>query len=281
MKHCEMSRTDVRLTVVYGFATGWTSYAADYTVYHPPTQSRRKVFLWTWLGLIFPLLFTEMLGVAIMTATGLDENATGNKYLDGYNASGSGGLLGAVLIPRLGDFGRFCLVILALSIIANNCPNIYSVSLTAQVFGRWVQMVPRFIWTLVATGVYIAIAIPGYSHFEEVLENFMNFIGYWLAIYEGVSLTEHFVYKRGFGGYRPENYDKPGLLPPGAAAVGAFCVGVVGVVMGMSQVWFVGPIAILIGEPPYGGDIGFELGFSFAVVAYLGLRPLEVKLLRR
>ena len=36
---------------------------------------------------------------------------------------------------------------------------------------------PRFIWTAVGTAIYIAIAIPGYSHFEEVLENFMNFIG--------------------------------------------------------------------------------------------------------
>ncbi|KAK5201203.1 Purine-cytosine permease fcy21 [Cryomyces antarcticus] len=29
-------------SVIYGFATGWTSYAADYTVYQPPTQGRRK-----------------------------------------------------------------------------------------------------------------------------------------------------------------------------------------------------------------------------------------------
>lgn len=162
---------------VYGFATGWSSYAADYTVYQPVTQSKKKVFFATWLGLIIPLLFTQFLGVAVMTATGLDPDATDNPYLNGYKESGSGGLLGAVLIEPFGNFGRFCLVILALSIIANNCPNIYSVSLTAQVFGRWAQRVPRFVFTLIATGVYIAISIPGYSHFEEVLENFMNFIG--------------------------------------------------------------------------------------------------------
>ncbi|KAI9653683.1 MAG: hypothetical protein M1831_005711 [Alyxoria varia] len=263
-------------SVIYGFATGWTSYAADYTVYHPSNQSRKKVFLWTWLGLIFPLLFTEMLGCAIMTATTLDENAT-NKYATGYAESGAGGLLGAVLIPPLGGFGKFCLVILALSIIANNCPNIYSVALTAQVFGRWVQRVPRFMWTLIATAVYIAVAIPGYVHFEEVLEHFMNFIAYWLAIYEGVALMEHFVFRRGIGGYDAEHYDMPHKLPPGIAAIGSFCVGVVGVVLGMSQFWFVGPIGIRIGAPPFGGDIGFELGFAFAAVAYLALRPLERK----
>lgn len=264
-------------SVVYGFATGWTSYAADYTVYHKSTTSKRKVFLWTWLGLIIPLLFTEMLGVAVMQSTD-DENG---PYYKGYKQAGSGGLLGAVLIPRFGNFGKFCLVVLALSIIANNCPNIYSVSLTAQVLGRWTQRVPRFLWTGVATAIYIAIAIPGYLHFETVLDNFMNFIGYWLAIYEGISLTEHFVFRRGFSGYRPEEYDQPSTLPPGIAAVAAFCVGVVGMVMGMSQVWFVGPIAIHIGEPPFGGDIGFELAFGFAAVSYLGFRAFEKSFFKR
>ncbi|KAL9052329.1 MAG: hypothetical protein Q9162_005473 [Coniocarpon cinnabarinum] len=263
--------------VVYGFATGWTSYAADYTVYQNPHNARRKVFFATWLGLIFPLLFTEMLGVAVMTAT----NDPTSRYAQGYDQSGSGGLLAAVLVHSLGHFGDFCLVLLGLSIVANNCPNLYTVGLTAQVFGRWMQAIPRFIWTTVATAVYIAIAIPGYSHFEEVLENFMNFIGYWLAIYEGIALSEHFAFRRGMRGYHPELYDHPDELPPGIAAVAAFIVGVVGVVMGMSQVWFIGPIAKKIGDPEYGGDIGFELGFAFAAVAYFILRPLELRFFRR
>lgn len=161
----------------FGFATGWCSYAADYTVYQPPTQSKRKVFAWTWVGLIVPLFFTEMLGAAVATAIGFDDTATDNIYLTGYKQSATGGLLAAVLVPRLGHFGDFCLVVMALSIIANNCPNIYSVSLTVQVLGRWTQRIPRFLWTFVGTCVYIGIAIPGYSHFETVLENFMNFIG--------------------------------------------------------------------------------------------------------
>ncbi|SMQ44892.1 unnamed protein product [Zymoseptoria tritici ST99CH_3D7] len=264
---------------VYGFATGWSSYAADYTVYQGPSQSRRKVFLATWLGLIIPLLFTEFLGIAIMSATSL--NAGSNRYQVGYETSGTGGLLAAVLIYHLGTFGKFCLVILALTIIANNCPNIYSVALTVQTLSRYTQAVPRFVWTAVGTGVYIAIAIPGYSHFETVLENFMNFIGYWLAIYEGIALTEHFVFRRGFGGYAPEDYDVPGRLPPGIAAMGAFGMGVVGMVMGMSQTWFVGPIALFAGKKPFGGDVGFELGFGFAAVSYLALRPIEKRYFRR
>jgi NCS1 nucleoside transporter family len=216
--------------IIFGFATGWTSYAADYTVYQSPTNSRTKVFLATFAGLIFPLLFTEMLGAAIFSATSINDGD--NKYMDGYSTAGVGGLLAAVLFDPLGGFGKFCLVILALSIIGNNIPNIYSVALTLQVLGRWTQKVPRFIWVGIATGAYIAIAIPGYSHFETVLQNFMDLIGYWLAIYEGISLTEHFVFIRGMNNYNIDHHTNARLLPPGIAAVTAFCFGVAGMVTG-------------------------------------------------
>lgn len=160
---------------VFGFATGWTSYAADYTVYQPVNSSKVSVFLWTFGGLIFPLLFTEMLGAAIATAT-----VNNADYLNGYTESGIGGLLAEVMQP-LGGFGKFCLVVLALSIVANNCPNIYSVSLSLQLLATWTARVPRFMWTFLGTLVYCAVAIPGYSHFEDVLENFMLIIGYCMS----------------------------------------------------------------------------------------------------
>ncbi|EKV09402.1 Purine-cytosine permease [Penicillium digitatum] len=266
-------------STVYGFATGWTSYAADYTVYQPKTQSRRLVFFSAWLGLIVPLIFTQFLGIAIMSATAMGDGVH-NKYAEGYLASGNGGLIAAVLEP-LGGFGKFCLVILALSIIANNCPNIYSVGLTLQVLSRATQRVPRFIWTSLASCVALAIAIPGYSHFETVLENFMNLIGYWLAIYSGIALTDHFVFRRGFNGYRPEDYDCPDKLPMGISASVAFACGIAGAVVGMSQSWWMGPIAKHAGDPEFGGDVGFELGFAFSSVAYCILRPIELRMIGR
>jgi NCS1 nucleoside transporter family len=258
---------------VFGFATGWTSYAADYTVYQPVGRSRKSVFLWTFAGLAFPLLFTEMLGAAIATA--MAANNGDNIYMDGYGHSGIGGLLAAVLSP-LGRFGEFCLVILALSIIANNCPNIYSVSLSLQLLARKSQRVPRFVWTFIGTLVYCAIAIPGYSHFESVLENFMLLIAYWLAIYEGISLSEHIFFKRGFSGYHPEDYLSKDKLPPGYAAITAFAIGVMGAILGMAQVWFVGPIGKLCGTE-YGGDVGFELAFAFSATSFCFLRYFEKK----
>ncbi|KAI0435051.1 purine-cytosine permease [Xylaria sp. FL1042] len=254
---------------VFGFATGWTAYAADYTVYQPVDRSRASVFFWTFAGLSFPLVFTELLGAAI--ATGIPSVPA---YSNAYSESGVGGLLAQVLVPRLGRFGEFCVVVLALSIIANNCPNIYSVSLSLQVLAHSTERVPRFVWTVVGTAVYIAIAIPGYEHFEAALENFLLLIGYWLAIYEGVSLTEHFLFRRGFKGYRPENYTIPQCLPPGYAAILAFALGVVGAVLGTAQTWYTGPIGKLCGAG-FGGDVGFELAFSFTAITYIGLRSLE------
>lgn len=260
---------------VYGFATGWTSYAADYTVYQPVNRSRTSVFLWTFGGLIFPLVFTELLGAAVMTAA-----VANSDYSRSYSSSGIGGLLASVLLPRLGRFGEFCMVVLALSIIANNCPNIYSVSLSLQVLAKETQRVPRFIWTFLATCAYVAISIPGYDHFESWLENFMLVIAYWLAIYSGISLTEHFIFKRGFDGYRPEMYMNPSALPPGIAALLAFCFGVMGAVLGMAQVWWTGPVGLRCGGS-YGGDVGFELAFSFSAVSYIIVRTAEKEYFRR
>ena len=47
-------------------------------------------------------------------------------WADAYTNGSVGGLIGAVLAPA-GGFGKFCLVLLAFSIVANNIPNNYSV----------------------------------------------------------------------------------------------------------------------------------------------------------
>lgn len=259
---------------VFGFATGWTSFAADYTVYQPATSSRKEIFAWTFGGLLLPLVFTEVLGAAVMTAASVADPGR-NAYKAAYDASGIGGLLAAVLVPPLGGFGEFCLVVLALSIVANNCPNVYSVALSLQVLARRTRRVPRFAWTALATCAYVGVALPGYGIFESWLENFMLVIGYWLAVYEGVALTEHFVFRCGRGrGYAVEDYDSPGRLPPGMAAVSAFGVGVVGAVLGMAQLWFTGPVGALCGGD-FGGDVGFELAFGFGAVTYAVLRTVE------
>ena len=101
-------------------------------------------------------------------------------------------------------------------------------------------------------------------------------------MYEGVALAEHFIYRRSsMNNYDPEIHDQPSKLPPGFAGVFAFCCGFGGMVCGMSQVWYIGPIALYAGTKPFGGDVGFELAFAFSFVVYTVARWMERKMFCR
>ena len=86
-------------------------------------------------------------------------------------------------------------------------------------------------------------------------------------------MEEHFIFRR--GKYNVEDWNTPEKLPIGWAAMVSMALGLLGVYLGAAQVLFVGPIANLF-NPPYGMDIGFELGLIFAGIAYLVLRRIEL-----
>lgn len=256
---------------VFGFATGWATYAADYTVFIRKDYPKWKIFVGVSLGLFIPLTFTMALGAACMT--GIYADPVWAEYYDNYQ---NGGLLFAILaVDSLGGFGQFCAVLLAMSTVANNIPNMYTIAFCAQAFWSPLQKVPRIFWTIFGNFATLAICIPGYYHFEDVMDNFMDLIGYYLAIYQTIAFSEHFIYKKGkFENYDIEGWNDPSRYPKGYAGTIAFCFGVFGTVMGMDQVWYMGKIAALIGG---GADIGFELAAAFSFIAYNVARPLEIK----
>jgi purine-cytosine permease-like protein len=222
-----------------------------------------------------------ILGTAAM-ATTLSGDPTTNRFLIGYDNNSVGGLVYEILVDQsLNGFGQFCMVLLAISTVANNVPNMYSLGLSAQTVWTGFRRIPRVIWTILGCGISVAIAIPAYLHFSTAMQNFMDLIGYWLAIYSGVALTDHFVYKRGkFSSYDADLYDNKKELAIGISAIFAFCAGVAGAALGMSQVWYVGVLARKIGDPTFGGDIGFELAFGFSAIVYLSTRWIEMKYIR-
>lgn len=73
----------------------------------------------TQVGLIFPLVLVQWLGAAIACAAAGEVPAVA-AWADGYATDELGGLIGAVFIPRVGNFGRFLMVLLVFSVIANN-----------------------------------------------------------------------------------------------------------------------------------------------------------------
>ncbi|KAJ4477122.1 permease for cytosine/purines, uracil, thiamine, allantoin-domain-containing protein [Lentinula lateritia] len=256
---------------IAGYAIGWVSYAADYTVRMPEDMSSVKIFFWTYLGLNVPLILVEILGAAAMST--FNQKTT---WADAYAENSVGGLLGAGLAGPMGGCGSFLLVIIALSIIATNIPAMYSLALTFQNIHPYAQAIPRIFIVIIGSVVYIILAIAGASHFVEWLETMLDILAYWLAIFSAILIEEHLIFRRGkWSNYNPEDYNNWRKLPLGVASFIALSCGVAGAVLGMAQSWYIGVIGGMIGNPESGGDIGFELAFAFSAIVYPPLRWIE------
>lgn len=121
-------------------------------------------------------------------------------------------------------------------------------------------------------------AIGGREHFSEVLSNFLSILGYWVAFFFIVILEEHVLF-RPYLGYDLTAYNSIRRLPVGVAGILACCVGAGCAVVGMAQVWFIGPVGKLFGKE--GGDLGFEMAMAGTAVTYPVLRWIEIKIFDR
>ena len=89
----------------------------------------------------------------------------------------------------------------------------------------------------------------------------------WIVI----TLEEQFVFRRRANPkYIWSDWDNQEKLPIGLAALTAFITGWIGAVLCMAQLYFVGPIARLIGKD--GGDVGNYVDFCIAGLVYPPLR---------
>ena len=245
---------------IFGFATGWSSYAADYNVNQPEETPASRIFWLTFLGVFIPCVLLETLGLMLTTVTGLAKLAGGS-------------LLGGGLKP-LGVFGTVLVFLLALSVIANNIPNDYSLGLSVQVLGKPFQHVNRAVWTLLGAVIYIILALVLGSNIAGTLDNFLLLVAYWLGPWTIILVLEHFVFRH--GRYNVDDWNTPSRLPVGWAAIVSMALGLVGVYFGAAQSLFVGPLAKAI-NPPFGMDIGFELGVVIAAISYFILRRIELQ----
>ena len=156
--------------------------------------------------------------------------------------------------------------------LGNLSATMYSVTLNFQMLVPWLFRIPRFVFSIVITAIVIPIAIEAAKSFFVNLENFLGLIGYWSAAFIGIVLVEHLLMRRSdFKSYAEDkdSWDNPSKLPPGLAAICAavLCFGLV--IPGMSQIWFVGPIAKTT------GDIGFEVALVLSALLYTPFRLLE------
>lgn len=101
-------------------------------------------------------------------------------------------------------------------------------------------------------------------------------MSYWVSPWVTIALEEHLLFHvlRGVP-FDWSAWEDKKRLPLGAAALLAWLIGWAGAIIGMSQVWYHGPVALKIGGD--GGDIGAWLSIAFAGVAYPPLRYVELK----
>ena len=94
----------------------------------------------------------------------------------------------------------------------------------------------------------------------------------WVAIL----LEEHLLFRsRRKPSYDWNAWNTQSKLPIGIAALIAFLVGWAGAILCMAQVWYIGPIARLVGA--YGADMGNYVGFAWAALVFPPLRWWELR----
>ncbi|CAE6534466.1 unnamed protein product [Rhizoctonia solani] len=255
---------------VAAFIISYAALMSDYTNYMRVDVASWKVFLFSYLGLLLPTASVQLIGAAF--AASLPSNPS---WQAGYEAAGAGGLVDAILAPSKG-FGKFLTVLLALSVIANMGPTLYSFSISSQVVLPFSARVPRYAFSIAGTGILIPLAIVGSTRFEETLVDFLGLVGYWSSTFIAVVAVEHVVFRKSdWSAYDISHWNAPRKLPPGIAALGA-CVCSFGLIVPcMDQVWFTGPIAKTT------GDIGFEVGLFLTGIVYVPLRALERRVFGR
>lgn len=207
----------------------------------------------------------------------------------------SQGALIAAGYNRLGGFGKFSAVILALGIISNMVAPTYSSGIDFQILGRYAARIPRVFWNTFGVIIYTACALAGRNSLSEIFTNFLALMGYWVAIWIAITVEEQLIFRR-TKGYDWTVWADQRKLPIGIAALVAFVIGWVGAILSMSQLYYIGPIAVKVGthgadvstflptayalieqEANVASQMGNYVGFAWAAIVYPPLRWFELK----
>lgn len=276
--------------LAYSVTSTWGSIASDYYLVFPEYTKDWEVFSITFFGVLIPTTFTSVVGLL------LGNIANGYSLWNGvYTTNGLGGLLTVAYTEHWGNGGKFFSVLLFLSLITNNIINCYSAAFGIQLAGRPLARIPRFIWVIVVSGIYLTAALIGRDHFSEILGNFLPMIGYWISIYfillveENLIFRNKWVYNKLFvtelsianDNIIPQNYNWTiwndyEKMTYGIAATLASLFGFAGAIVGMNQAYYAGPVGKALK-----GDVGMWLSMAFSAVVYPAFRYLELRYFKK
>ncbi|KAF2087554.1 putative vitamin B6 transporter [Saccharata proteae CBS 121410] len=250
----------------------WAPSAADYFVYYPEHTAPWKTFVMAFLGMGAAYSIVDLLGVGLASGT-----FTNPAWDSAYSTSESALIVAGY--DGLAGFGKFCSVIVSLGVIANNIPGTYSAALGFQVMGRRLATVPRWVWTTISVIIYLACALGGRNSLFDIFEDWLALMGYWVTIFLCIVSEEQVLFRRAKDAFDWDAWNDPARLPLGLAAMTAFLIGWAGAIICMDQVYYVGPVAAMVGED--GADMGIWVGCAFTLVVFPGLRWLELRVFKR
>jgi purine-cytosine permease-like protein len=246
----------------------WSNVAGDYACYMPPSTPRLRIALYCLFGIALPFSLLMTLGAAIGGAV-----HTIPAWEAAYGVAGIGGVLGTALIERLGDFGRFIIILLGLSVLATCARDVYTISFNLPALAPFLRKVPRVILSVFATAAIIAVAIPASKSFVSSIKVFLSIIGYYAGASVTCFLCEWFYFRRARpDSFDPAIWDNGRALPSGLSALTAVLCAWAFIIPSMSTQWYVGPIAKKT------GDLGFEFAVVIALLVYLPVRSFEIKM---
>ncbi|KAF8268421.1 NCS cytosine-purine permease [Lactarius quietus] len=249
---------------IAGFTMSWAVMSSDYTTYFHPGVSSWRIFWYSYAGLIVPTVTLQCLGAAAAITAPVVP-----AWEVGYAGGDVGGLVAAMLQP-VGTFGKVLMVFISLSVTGNNVPTMYSFGMCLQTFIPPLVVIPRYVFSVIATAVVIPLSIAGQHKLYSALSNFLSIIGYWTGCWTATVLVEHLYFRKAnFALYDVQSWNVPSKLPLGAAALTASALSFALVIPSMDQVWYEGPIARNT------GDIGVEVAIAVTTLLYFPLRHLE------
>lgn len=233
----------------FGYAAGWTPYAADFTRYLPKTVSPARTGFFAAAGLFTACVVLEVVGAASAT--------TGEASL----ADPTGSFTAELASP----LAKATLLAIAVGAIAANAINIYSGAMAFVTIGiKLPHHVARALVTVFFGVAGFAVAwwaLPDAAHSYEA---FLLIIAYWVGPWLGVMFADQYL-RRGQQ-FDHLLYDRSYANWGGLAA---FLFGLVAsVVLFANQEKLVGVVAKAVPEL---GDITFFVGFLLAGAAYLAL----------
>jgi NCS1 nucleoside transporter family len=233
----------------FGYAAGWTPYAADFTRYLPSTVSTARTGFFASAGLFVSCALLEIVGAASVT--------TGEPSL----ADPTGSFTSELAAP----LAKATLLAIAVGAIAANAINIYSGAMAFVTIGvKLPAHVARALVTVFFGVAGFAVAWWALPDAAHTYEAFLLIIAYWIGPWLGVVFADQYL-RRGqtIAGFL---YDRSytnwnGLL--------SFLIGLaVSVLLFSNQEKFVG---FIVRAVPQTGDITFFVGFLLAGACYFGL----------